>query len=278
MIPRYARDKRKTFRTENTIYLHIYLGDSNCTGAGGKNNLLSAQFLGDKDCKIFYKPDRTLVDNGVWQNFNALANSNRAYEVSINQCAMEVFLADKLATYQPGKHGIIKYGLGGSEVWQTATAGEDWAKGSNELYNEFVNYVYLPAITKITASGFVPIVKSITISLGTNDAGAAAGGEGDNFYTNLVSFCNSLKTDCSLPSNIKWLILLPPPFAPRTYLTDTRQAARNFVNGRSTGTVLAAYSNSFLVDCDLLAKQSDNTHYTITGFRQMADLVFPLIK
>jgi hypothetical protein len=275
LVSAAAKGKHFEQNALTPMNIHFLIGDSNCQGQGEPTSAYVNPYDHELNTKIYYRPTRTTTDNGSWQNLQIQVNNNIDLYKDI-YFGSEIRIGYELGELRPFQDRIIKWGVPGSR-FEDGT--ETWNKDLNDVYTEFKDYVFTPAITKLIAEGFTPVYKSLTLILGTNDAYTAPSGEGDNWYNNAYQFLNDLKTDLGLPSDLKVIIVQAPATAPnRPYITDVRTAQYNLVNGRNTGTILEAYPNSVLINTDSLAIKTDNTHWNYAGQLALGLQLFNIVK
>lgn len=250
-----------------TLDTIICLGQSNEEGGGSASPSGTTYNNSQPNTYIYYKPNNTSTDNGVFQKYNFQGKNNN-YRAQYF-VAPDISVGVKYHELTGKPLLIIKYTLGGSALVDDGvltTAAGIWqidanATRANNLlhYNIALNNFIIPCINNCYKNGISLNIISTCWTQGETDSGDLS--RASNYEVQLIRLFDALQTALTpynvLSPNYKPLITrIHNNFSPaRPYATDVRTAQVNVANH---------YGGQW-IDSDAYPLVADFTHWSNVG-------------
>lgn len=219
--------------------------------------------LGRADASLLTPPYNEVLSNVYILN-NGSVQPYRAGEFYINtgQYGVELFLSLKLRDYHNVPVFIDKYAIGGTKLAVDLLA-QDWNLSSNELWNTGkLNYTNGIRLSK--SYNINPINKFFIWFQGESDGVLES--DANAYQVNQQAIFDDLRTFIGDP-NYPIIDCLPHDSA-GTYSSNVRNAKK---------AIAAGDPNIHIIDTNILHR-IDGTHLSEQGFRDLADLIFDIVK
>lgn len=193
----FRRNKTPISNT-NTVNIFLRLGDSNEAGGTAKQDGTFPSKYNSvyNNALIYYKPNRSSSDNGLWLNYsdsNPTINRASGYQPVISTSPPYSVGADISFSYSVdsgyrNKVGIIKTALGGTKA-------TDWSHTTDSLYLFFRYSIYgLGKLSSLNYNGYK--IKALIVRLGTNDCAAY---NNATFKAAIQSLVTNVRADMNSP-------------------------------------------------------------------------------
>jgi hypothetical protein len=188
------------FDAANTVFLVFDIGQSNSIGRATSQRII--QLTADKEApngiKIFYKPDYTSTDNGVFQVLQeGSLNTREPDQAAISFSGAYGMLAARLKRLTPDNYVyVVAAGDGGTAIKQNLTS-PDWAPASSgECFQRATEYYYSQAYADVQSENpGKTIIPIICWHQGESDA--ADNTATTEYATNFAAFVTALRASHS---------------------------------------------------------------------------------
>jgi hypothetical protein len=261
-------DKIERATPQKEIDCYILIGDSNQNGAVYEADAIDSTLISNEKTLVYFKPDRSPVDNGEWQHYSIrktsaseinrvpghLPNPQGPYNYGTDQSFIRTITAERQE-----KIAIIKMARGGSSLIERSGEENDWS--IDDLYPIFKDDFYSIAQEKIHHMGYSLNVRGVIVRLGTNDCTKTVWNK-EEFESNVHVFLNRLSDDLGPTVPIFWvqvrqdLYKEPAKNHPFAAVTEAREVLSSI-----------KHPNFHLVNYDTCRVQSDGVHFTADAYK-----------
>lgn len=259
----------------NNCLIYIHIGDSNQGGPIVEDEGFDVKYQSSANVKIYYKPTRTITDDGSWEFYRTRLNpvitrypgvgvlDGSSLGVGPDQAFVYALSQD--TTLKKVKR-YIKVAVGGSTLLTKSGSDNDWNLANAEILTSFYLFFTRVALSKLPDEKIRnPKFAGVVVRLGTNDC--ATGAWDQSAFTSAVpAFCGYIRALLGAPTMpIYWVQVRSDLGSAAgfdaTAVSQCRTILSNCQSGGST-----PISGFTLLNYDADSIQGDGVHFDIPAF------------